>query len=113
MSNPPTGWAICDGLNGTPDLRGRFILGAGPNDAMGSVGGEREHILTVDEMPRHSHNLSLPQGDQLWNKGHGNTIWGQNYNKQFMTANEGNSVPHNNMPPFYVLAFLMKLNDNA
>ena len=36
----PTGWALCDGTNGTPDLRGRFIVGAGPEGyEPGSVGG--------------------------------------------------------------------------
>lgn len=50
-----TGWHICDGTNGTPDLRGKFILGASDGHAVGSTGGEENHVLTVEEMPSHSH----------------------------------------------------------
>lgn len=58
--NPDTnagdaGWHICDGTHGTPDLRGKFILGASNNHAVGSAGGEENHVLTVEEMPSHSH----------------------------------------------------------
>ena len=35
----PTGWALCDGTNGTPDLTERFILGAGKGDTPGTTGG--------------------------------------------------------------------------
>ena len=49
------GWHICDGTRGTPDLRGRFILGASDSHVAGSTGGEENHTLTVDEMPAHSH----------------------------------------------------------
>lgn len=51
-----TGWHICDGTHGTPDLRGRFILGASDGHAVGSAGGEETHVLTVEEMPAHSHS---------------------------------------------------------
>ena len=52
-----TGWHICDGTNGTPDLRGRFILGASDGHAVGSTGGEENHTLNVNEMPSHTHVL--------------------------------------------------------
>lgn len=61
----PTGWALCDGTNGTPDLRDRFILGAGgtyaPGDAGGAAGHDHGgstagHTLTVGELPAHHHD---------------------------------------------------------
>jgi microcystin-dependent protein len=50
----PEGWAECNGQNGTPDLRGRFILGgtlgdSGSVNAVGDVGGVEKHTLTDDE----------------------------------------------------------------
>jgi microcystin-dependent protein len=72
----PTGWSLCDGTNGTPDLRGRFIVGAGGAYAPAATGGaatdaittssEGAHThsgatggtsLTVDQMPAHTHNV--------------------------------------------------------
>jgi len=58
-----TGWYICDGRNGTPDLRGRFVVerdvlssnSSYPNISM--TGGLDKVTLTVDEMPIHSHTF--------------------------------------------------------
>ena len=46
-SNIPAGWALCDGKNGTPDLRGRFVIGAGGDYSPGNTGG--------GSIPSHSH----------------------------------------------------------
>ena len=35
----PTGWVLCDGTNSTPDLRNRFVIGAGDTYAVGATGG--------------------------------------------------------------------------
>lgn len=72
----PESWNLCDGTNGTPDLRERFVLGAGATHLPGASGGAFEislsgtlavggshahvgsaegHILTVDELPAHKH----------------------------------------------------------
>lgn len=71
--NADTTWHLCDGTNGTPDLRGRFILGASDAHAVGSTGGEESTGLSMDNLPPHSfsgttswdgdhkHNMSLPQ----------------------------------------------------
>lgn len=66
----PAGWAECNGSNGTPDLRGRFIVAAGQavttpvsgdvnyNYVANTTGGENRHTLTVAELPRHHHQAS-------------------------------------------------------
>ena len=51
----PAGWHICDGTNGTPDLRDKFIVGAGSAYALNAAGGEATHTLTTAEMPSHDH----------------------------------------------------------
>ena len=56
--NIPEGWALCDGTNGTPDLRDRFIVGAGREYAVGATGGAKEVTLTTAQMPKHSHTGS-------------------------------------------------------
>lgn len=55
----PTGWNLCDGTNGTPNLKGKFILGAGGDYSPGDTGGEATHVLTEAEMPIHSHDITV------------------------------------------------------
>lgn len=59
VASIPYGWALCDGTHGTPDLRGRFVIGAGGSYAVGAVGGEATHTLSVNEIPSHSHSISV------------------------------------------------------
>ena len=51
----PAGWTLCNGQNGTPDLRNRFVVGAGGNYAVASTGGADSVTLTVNQMPSHTH----------------------------------------------------------
>lgn len=113
-------WHLCDGTNGTPELRQRFILGGdGTND--GATGGEASHTLTEAELPA----LSGEAGLYIrYNNGQtASGILKQSYNttsKFPSSASEnctcsvvkiafGGNQPHNNMPPYYTLAFIMKL----
>lgn len=127
----PPGWAICDGSNGTPDLRGRFILGAGQgigvdsngdafvNRAVGISGGAALHTLTKSQMPSHTHSETYTQigysGNSYANGSNRAAANTDEYASQ-QTGPEGGgaggvTVPHNNMPPFYVLVYIMKTDD--
>jgi len=66
----PEGWAVCDGENGTPDLRDKFVIGSGDNFKLGVPGGKETVILTESDMPKHSHNFNpymLDTGNKLYN----------------------------------------------
>lgn len=73
------GWLLCDGTNGTPDLRGCFVMGAGGVYEPGTVGGTLEHnhegtvgghALTEAEIPAHRHFNVVPgTGDNALNAG--------------------------------------------
>jgi hypothetical protein len=65
----PAGWALCNGLNGTPDLRNRFVIGAGSAYNPGTLGGAATHahtitvsphVLTLNQIPSHSHPVNDP-----------------------------------------------------
>ncbi len=52
LDDIPKGWHLCDDTDGTPDLRDRFLTGAGASYTLGATGGENFHTLTIREMPR-------------------------------------------------------------
>lgn len=54
----PSGWHLCDGTQNTPDLRDRFIVGAGSTYKVKDTGGEATHKLTTNEMPSHNHGFT-------------------------------------------------------
>ena len=133
----PDGWALCEGQNGTPDLRGRFVLAAGAGNGLtrrtiAAVGGQESHVLTKDEMPVHDHGVGDPGHYHTWSgsrqqagtddhnntyefskgdAGAGDTVVKNTDFKGtgIAIAPTGGSAAHENMPPFYVLAFIMKL----
>jgi hypothetical protein len=56
----PAGWQLCDGSNGSPDLRGQFIAGAGNAQyTVGATGGATSVTLTTGNLPPHTHLASL------------------------------------------------------
>jgi hypothetical protein len=110
----PAGWALCDGTNGTPNLTGRFILGSGAGSGLtsrtlGQSGGSESVTLTEEQMPSHTHNYAMV--NEPWPPGD----WGDRSQQVWRgaasvpTTSTGGNQPHNNMPPFYVLTYIMKL----
>jgi len=53
----PSGWVLCNGQNSTPDLRDRFIIGAGNNYNVNATGGESSKLLGTANLPSHTHQL--------------------------------------------------------
>ncbi len=107
----PQGWKLCDGTDGTPDLRDRFIFGAGKSYSLNDLGGEATHTLTVDEMPIHNHKQYI----EIWNEdggqaGNGITSNGSKILEQILywqSEYSGGSQPHNNLPPYIALYWIM------
>lgn len=58
----PDKWALCDGQNGRPDLRDRFVLGAGGKHGVGEAGGS--NVISVEQMPSHNHAVTGSVGEQ-------------------------------------------------
>ena len=125
---PPPGWAICDGITKeTPDLRGRFIVGSGQGNGLTKrqiedpPGGEEKHMLLENEIPSHGHTMNIYSSFQALRIANGigspqcNNVLKDGsspYNKT-LYPNDGDkeveTVGHNNMPPFYILYYIMKL----
>ena len=113
-------FALCDGQNGRPDLRDRFIAGYNPlnadYDTIGNTGGEAEVTLTESQMPSHTHTSNAPNGNN------GNTFTGGSSAERAIQAlpggggtnvpatidEAGGDQPHENRPPYYVAAFIMR-----
>lgn len=102
----PTGWALCNGQNNTPDLRDRFIVGAGSTYAVGATGGSDTVTLTVAQMPSHNHSspLGVARGSGNMSGSYGSFNVGENV----ATSYNGSGQAHENRPPYYALCFIMK-----
>jgi microcystin-dependent protein len=55
IASIPAGWQLCDGTNGTPDLRNKFLVGAGNSYSIGNTGGDVTVYLDSPQLPAHSH----------------------------------------------------------
>ena len=60
ISEIPDGWYLCDGTNGTPDLRDRFVVGASDGADPGGTGGASTQTLSVGNLPAHTHTVNPP-----------------------------------------------------
>ena len=113
-------WHLCDGTNGTPDLRNRFIYGGdGANN--GATGGEASHKLTEAELPTFTPTVRVSTlgGDYSGDMRHDSTSTlaagagrGSSHNESVISNpfnTIGGNQPHNNMPPYYVMAYIMKM----
>lgn len=144
----PNGWALCDGTNGTPDLRGRFIVGASQgeitidggryNYPVGSTGGQNKVTLTINQMPKHNHASTSTEDEKVTTNSGGNhshniptggstvdTAYGARkalneyagfnsdsagaHTHTFTMYAKGGNQAHENRPPYYALAYIMKI----
>jgi microcystin-dependent protein len=120
----PSGWALCNGSSGTPDLRSRFIVGATSDAstgvtfnadtgavsgayAPGNTGGSVAHQLTVAEMPSHTHQVTVPASGKFDVQGNDLDV-PTNGNGTYTTTSAGSDDYHENRPPYYALAFIMR-----
>lgn len=118
--NVPEGWALCDGQNGRPDLRGKFVLGSSDSHEIGETGGEEEHVLTENELASHAHHVKIKSDSGSTMSGYSLIVEGGSSKLLFTnsggvssaraTINTGNSAPHNNMPPYYTLCYIVKIS---
>lgn len=110
-SDIPSGWALCDGQNGTPDLRDRFVLGGGGTHPVGETGGSETVTLTEQQMPAHVHS-AINNGSSStikFNQTAGSSASFIKSLSSASTTSAGSGQPHNNMPPYYVLCYIIKL----
>ena len=63
LADMPEGFALCDGSNGTPDLRDRFIVGAGNEYNLNDTGGEKEVLLEAEQTASHYHRFGYHNGN--------------------------------------------------
>lgn len=82
----PTGWVLCNGSNGTPDLRNRFIVGAGSTYTQGNTGGSATQTLAVDNLPAHTHT-----GTTDSNGAHTHTITDPGHTHTYTAYGSGSS----------------------
>jgi hypothetical protein len=124
IGSVPSGWYLCDGSNGTPDLRDRFVVGAGSTYSVSATGGATDaivvshtHTATVTD-PSHAHTYA---GWSTYYDGGtapgGNPVARGNLTQTTATATTGITVANAsagvsgtnaNLPPYYALCYVMK-----
>jgi microcystin-dependent protein len=96
----------------TPDLRGLFLLGEGRGAkssktySLGDTDGEETHTLIDEEMPEHRHGIYSHTNGGGSEAGNSNTSAGSGTSQ--MSGYAGKSQPHNNMPPYFVVRYLIR-----
>lgn len=127
VASIPAGWALCNGTNGTPNLIDKFVLGAGiSSPAVGATGGSKDAIVvdhthtatsTVND-PGHSHTYNFrdraTSGASVGSSNNAPATAQTSNNTTGITvstsiASTGSSGTNANLPPYYALAYIMKL----
>ena len=130
VATVPSGWILCNGSNGTPDLRNRFVVGAGSTYAAAATGGSADavvvshtHTATVTD-PGHFHTTTIfnindfnqggltPGLEQFPDDQQGTANINTNSKATGITvanSTTGVSATNANLPPYYALAYIMKV----
>ena len=126
IASIPSGWLLCNGASGTPDLRDRFVVGAGSTYAVGATGGSADATLVSHSHtatssvsdPGHQHTYQLSSDGTsavnaaqngspvLGNGTTGTSTTGISVSTSINTV--GSSATNANLPPYYALAYIMK-----
>lgn len=148
LADIPDGWALCDGNNGRPDLRNRFIVGVGSDYVLGDTGGDDilsglvtselgaigsgttgSHVLTIDEIPAHKHNVGSRGSDASTNSEPRDFIdnlpsrngyyvetsetgggAGHSHSVDQIPAHSHTIANQENRPPYYALYYIIKVD---
>ena len=103
VASIPTGWLLCNGLNGTPDLTDKFIMGTATTP--GQVGGSATHTHTA-------HTVTQPAAHGTQAIKYGTTGTSLTVLKSPGTHTGTAVTAHDtvdNRPPYYALAFIIKV----
>ena len=120
----PSGWQICDGTNGTPDLRGKFVRGCASDSALRTSGGAETHVHPAGASNSvshvHSGNGSLSSasggvgvksatGTGVASAGHSHDVTGLSMTSASHSHTYGDSSAVSNLPLYVVRRYIMKL----
>lgn len=119
LSTIPAGWALCDGKNGNPDLRDRFLVGAGQEYTMGVIGGSATTTLKTSNLPSNALNANI----YMLDTNSSNIMYGLyndtiNYSYRWYSLKTLNSIllsqgwnsqPFDNRPPYYAVYWIIKI----
>ena len=132
LSSIPEGWAVCNGENGTIDLRDRFIQATRDNENIDLDAGVDTINLNMENMPSHQHTFNLNNGGSGTKGDSRGLFWGKIYkklnnggadkqpvykiqnpkdldNKFGIQQNEVGGESISNLPPYYTLLFIQKI----
>lgn len=103
IASVPSGFALCDGTNGTPDLRDKFLVGAGSTYGVNDNGGNINHNHAFTSAV---HNHSIPNAASCPGAGASLCLAGTDTGDKAATGTTDNG---DGRPPYYALAYIMKL----
>ena len=120
-SSVPAGFVVCDGTNGTPDLRGRFIFGKTADGDTPLTGGSQVHVHTtgaVTGASDHNHSISGTSTTSSVGVANGVSVAGNAPHSHSLSVTTGNGgahghtanlTPANHLPYYVQLYYIMKV----
>lgn len=110
----PSNYRICDGNNGTPNLTGLFVRGAGNDIKLGSQGGNAKYTLGISNLPAHRHggipSLYKSKGDNQSSNTNSMAMFDHlDWGAQTNTTGQEIPNPIDIIPPYYALYYIMRI----